>query len=144
MTKLLDQSDEAFKTVTVNAPDFDTLMVVQAARRLYVPTTDTKPTIEQVVKLNSHFVSLWAKMKGDPRLIAIEHKVKYYNDMLRFFGIRDHQVEKLDITPVKALVQLVKRLTKLIAMAGLGAPTYVFFSFFLVWSISLLYHLVYA
>ncbi|GAA5796671.1 hypothetical protein HPULCUR_002046 [Helicostylum pulchrum] len=123
VTKLLDQSDEAFKTVTVNAPDFDTLMVVQAARRLYVPTTDTKPTIEQVVKLNSHFVSLWAKMKGDPRLIAIEHKVKYYNDMLRFFGIRDHQVEKLDITPVKALVQLVKRLTKLIAMAGLGAPT---------------------
>ncbi|KAG2237858.1 hypothetical protein INT48_002159 [Thamnidium elegans] len=122
VTKLLDQSDEAFKTVTVNAPDFDTLMVVQAARRLYVPTTDTKPTIEQVVKLNSHFVSLWAKMKGDPRLIAIERKVKYYNDMLRFFGIRDHQVEKLDITPVKALVQLVKRLSKLIVMAGLGAP----------------------
>lgn len=118
----MDQSDEAFKTVTVNAPDFDTLMVVQAARRLYVPTTDTKLTIEQVVKLNCHFVSLWAKMKGDPRLDQISRKVKYYNDMLRFFGIRDHQVEKLDITPLKASVQLIKRVVKLICMAGLGAP----------------------
>lgn len=123
VTKLLDQSDEAFKTVTVNAPDYDTLMVIQAARRLYVPTTDTKPTIEQVVKLNSHFVSLWAKLKGDPSLDAIVRKVKSYNDMLTFFGIRDYQVEKLDITPIKASIQLVKRLAKLVAMAGLGVPS---------------------
>jgi hypothetical protein len=122
VTKLLDQSDEAFKTVTVNAPDYDTLMVVQAARRLYVPKTDTKPTIDQVVKLNSHFVSLWAKLKGDPSLEVIVKKVKYYNDMLTFFGIRDHQVEKLDITPIRAAVQLVKRVVKLVAMAGLGTP----------------------
>lgn len=122
VTKLLDQSDEAFKTVTVNAPDYDTLMVVQAARRLYVPTTDAKPTIEQVVKLNRHFVLLWAKLKGDPSLELIVRKVKYYNDMLRFFGIRDHQVEKLNITPVKAAIQLTKRVSKLIAMACLGTP----------------------
>ncbi|GAN03179.1 glycerol-3-phosphate acyltransferase Sct1 [Mucor ambiguus] len=122
VTKLLDQSDEAFKTVTVNAPDYDTLMVVQAARRLYVPKSNAKPSIEQVVKLNRHFVSLWAKLKGDPSLEVIVKKVKYYNDMLTFFGIRDYQVDKLDITPVKAAYQLTKRITKLVAMAGLGAP----------------------
>lgn len=122
VTKLLDQSDEAFKSVTVNAPDYDTLMVVQAARRLYVPTTDAKPTIQQVVKLNRHFVALWAKLKGDPSLEVINRKVKYYNDMLRFFGIRDHQVEKLNITPLRAAIQLIKRVTKLVAMAGLGTP----------------------
>jgi glycerol-3-phosphate O-acyltransferase/dihydroxyacetone phosphate acyltransferase len=122
VTKLLDQSDEAFKTVTVNAPDYDTLMVVQAARRLYVPKSNSKPSIEQVVKLNRHFVSLWAKLKDDPSLQVIVKKVKYYNDMLTFFGIRDYQVDKLDITPVKAAYQLAKRITKLVAMAGLGAP----------------------
>lgn len=121
VTKLLDQSDEAFKTVTVNAPDYDTLMMIQAARRLYDP--DTKPSIEQVVKLNSHFVSLWAKLKGDPHLDTIVRKVKSYNNMLTFFGIRDHQVDKLDITPSKASIQLVKRTIKLIAMAVLGAPS---------------------
>lgn len=97
-------------------------MVVQAARRLYAPKTDTKPTIDQVVKLNSHFVSLWAKLKGDPSLEVIVRKVKYYNDMLTFFGIRDHQVEKLDITPIRAAVQLIKRVAKLVVMAGLGTP----------------------
>ncbi|KAL7320181.1 Glycerol-3-phosphate/dihydroxyacetone phosphate acyltransferase, variant 2 [Mucor circinelloides] len=122
VTKLLDQSDEAFKTVTVNAPDYDTLMVVQAARRLYVPKSNAKPSIEQVVKLNRHFVSLWAKLKGDPSLEVIVKKVKYYNDMLTFFGIKDYQVDKLNITPVKAAYQLTKRITKLVAMAGLGAP----------------------
>ncbi|KAI7891092.1 uncharacterized protein EV154DRAFT_420998 [Mucor mucedo] len=122
VTKLLDLSDEAFKTVTVNAPDYDTLMVIQAARRLYVTDT-TKPTIEQVVKLNSHFVSLWAKLKGDPSLDIIVRKVKSYNDMLTFFGIRDHQVEKLNVTPIKASILLVKRIAKLIAMAGLGTPS---------------------
>jgi hypothetical protein len=122
VTKLLDQSDEAFKTVTVNAPDYDTLMVVQAARRLYIPKTHPKPSIEQVVKLNRRFVLLWAKLKGDPSLEIIVRKVKYYNEMLTFFGIRDHQVEKLNITPFKAAVQLVKRVSQLVVMAGLGTP----------------------
>lgn len=118
----MDQSDEAFKTVTVNAPDYDTLMVVQAARRLYIPKTHAKPSIEQVVKLNRHFVLLWAKLKGDPSLEIIVKKVKHYNEMLTFFGIRDHQVEKLNITPSKAAIQLVKRVSQLIVMAGLGTP----------------------
>ncbi|CEP09741.1 hypothetical protein [Parasitella parasitica] len=122
VTKLLDQSDEAFKAVTVNAPDYDTLMVIQAARRLYMPRSSMKPSIEQVVKLNRHFVSLWAKLKNDPNLQVIVKKVKYYNDMLAFFGIKDHQVDKLDIRPVKAAYQLTKRIAKLVAMAGLGAP----------------------
>lgn len=29
VTKLMDQSDEAFRTVTINAPDYDTLVVRQ-------------------------------------------------------------------------------------------------------------------
>lgn len=100
-------------------------MVIQAARRLYVPDT-TRLTIEQVVKLNSHFVSLWSKLKGQPSLHTIVRKIKSYNDMLTFFGIRDHQVDKLNITPIKASILLMKRLCKLIIMAGLGAPSYVF------------------
>ncbi|KAI9481652.1 MAG: hypothetical protein EXX96DRAFT_220426 [Benjaminiella poitrasii] len=119
--KLLDESDEAFRAITVNAPDYDVLMVIQAARRLY----RTKPcTIDQVVQLNRLFVNVWSRLsKNDPdSLKIIVRKVRYYNDMLMFFGIRDHQVEKLDITPSKALLQLVKRVFKLTVMVVLGAP----------------------
>ncbi|KAG0178096.1 hypothetical protein DFQ29_003941 [Apophysomyces sp. BC1021] len=124
VTRLLDQSDEAFKTVTTNAPDYDTLMVIQAARRLYRPSSPThsRPTIKQVVKLNRYFVLGWAKLKDDPRLSTLTRKVKLYNDMLSFFGIRDYQVEKLDITPTRAAFLLMRRLVKLFLLAGLGAP----------------------
>ncbi|CAO3690864.1 unnamed protein product [Rhizopus microsporus] len=125
VTRLLDLSDEAFKAVTVNTPDYDTLMVIQAARRLYT-TGDKRPSIDQVVKLNRHFASLWSKLRDDPNLKIIVKKVKYYNDMLNFFGIRDHQVEKLNIRPSKATFQLIKRINKLVIMAILGTPALVF------------------
>ncbi|KAG1219580.1 hypothetical protein G6F35_007374 [Rhizopus arrhizus] len=120
ITRLLDRSDEAFKAVTVNTPDYDTLMVIQAVRRLYV--NKKRPSIERVVKLNRHFASLWQKLRGDPSLETIVRKVRYYNDTLRFFGIRDHQVEKLNIRPSKATFQLIKRIAKLVIMALLGTP----------------------
>jgi glycerol-3-phosphate O-acyltransferase/dihydroxyacetone phosphate acyltransferase len=119
VTHLLDLSDEAFKRVTVNTPDFDTLMVVQAIRRLY---TNTKPTIDQVVDLNRSFVGLLDKLKFDPDLQVIIKKVKHYNEMLSFFGIKDYQVEKLNITPFRAAIQLIKRVTQVLVMAGLGTP----------------------
>lgn len=122
VTQLLDQSDEAFKRVTVNTPDFDTLMVVQAVRRLYNPKTNKRPTIDQVVDLNRRFVVLLDKLKEDSDLQLIIKKVKHYNEMLSFFGIRDNQVENLNITPFRAAIQLFKRVTQVVVMAGLGTP----------------------
>ncbi|KAF7724576.1 hypothetical protein EC973_000884 [Apophysomyces ossiformis] len=124
VTRLLDQSDEAFKTVTINAPDYDTLKMIQAARRLYRPSSPNqgRPTIKQIVKLNRYFVLGWAKLKGDPRLPTLTRKVKLYNDMLSFFGIRDYQVEKLNISPARAAILLAQRLIKLLFLAGLGTP----------------------
>ncbi|KAI8977101.1 hypothetical protein BDF20DRAFT_872925 [Mycotypha africana] len=129
VTRLLDQCDEAFRTVTVNAPDYDTLMVVQTARRLYVPPNrhkkDSKPpSIADVVQLNRHFGLLWAKLKDEPNLKKIEQKVKYYNSLLQLFGIQDHHVEKLNITPQKAAVQLMKQAIQLLIVTGFGAPSF--------------------
>ncbi|KAI9484511.1 hypothetical protein BDB00DRAFT_855268 [Zychaea mexicana] len=121
ITQLLDESDEAFKTVTTNAPDYDTLMVIQAARRLY--NTKKLTSLQQVVELNRNFVGGWTRLnKEDPRLLALTRKVKLYNDTLSFLGIRDHQVDKLNITPVRASLLLMRRLLKLFVLAGLGAP----------------------
>ncbi|KAI9249687.1 hypothetical protein BDA99DRAFT_445458 [Phascolomyces articulosus] len=120
ITQLLDESDEAFKTVTTNAPDYDTLLVIQAARRLY---NTKKLSLQQVVELNRHFVAGWVRFKEDPRLVALTRKVKLYNDTLSFLGIRDHQVDKLNITPVRASLLLMRRLLKLIVLAGLGTPS---------------------
>ncbi|KAI7860940.1 hypothetical protein BDC45DRAFT_430099 [Circinella umbellata] len=122
ITQLLDQSDEAFKTVTTNAPDYDTLLIIQAARRLY---NTKKLTLHQVVELNRHFVAGWIQLKekDTTRLLSLTRKVKLYNDTLSFLGIKDHQVDKLNITPIRASLLLMRRLLKLIVLAGLGAPS---------------------
>ncbi|KAI9262679.1 hypothetical protein BY458DRAFT_515082 [Sporodiniella umbellata] len=119
IAQLLTQSDEAFKAITFNAPDYDTLMLIQAARRLY---SNKRSHIEQAVKLNRHFASLWTQFRGNPDLEVMVKKLKYYNDLLRFFGIRDHQVERLNIRPSKAIFQCVKRTTKLVVLALLQMP----------------------
>ncbi|CAO3607600.1 unnamed protein product [Cunninghamella blakesleeana] len=125
ITRLLDQADEAFKTVTTSAPDYDTLMVIQAARRLYTPYQQTKPTIQQVVKMNQHFGVGWVKLNEDPRQQELSRKVKIYNDTLSYFGIRDHQVEKLNITPVRATILLIRRLCRLAILGSLGIPAFI-------------------
>ncbi|ORX61488.1 hypothetical protein DM01DRAFT_1342469 [Hesseltinella vesiculosa] len=122
VTKLLDKGDEAFKIVTTTAPDMDTLMVIQAVRRLYMPCHGLRPTLEQVVQMNQHLGQGWAKLKDDPECQALSLKVKMYNNMLNYFGIRDHQVGHLDMTPVRAFRILVKRLVQLGALASMGAP----------------------
>lgn len=72
--------------------------------------------------MNQHFGVGWAKLSNDPRQQELSRKVKIYNDTLKLFGIRDHQVEKLDITPLRAASLLLRRLIKLFVLAGFGAP----------------------
>ncbi|KAI9310321.1 hypothetical protein BX666DRAFT_1870358 [Dichotomocladium elegans] len=124
ITHVLDQSDEAFRAVTVNAPDFDTLLVIQAARRLYA---GRKQSIDEAVQLDRNFVTGWSKLRGvdaTGEMDTLMRKVRLYNDTLSFFGIRDHQVDKLDITPVRAAALLIQRLCKLAVLGGLGAPAF--------------------
>ncbi|KAI7898707.1 uncharacterized protein BX663DRAFT_523811 [Cokeromyces recurvatus] len=125
ITKLLDQSDKAFKAITLNTPDYDTLMIIQTVRRLYKTKRNTSTSIDQVVQLNRLFIHLWPRLsKNDPvHFQVIIQKVKQYNSMLRFFGIRDHQVEKLNMTAMEGFVELFKRIIKLTVMIGLGTPT---------------------
>lgn len=86
---------------------------------MYQPS---KITLQQVVQLNRNFASAWAQLKDDPELQALTRKVKLYSDTLTFFGIKDHQVYKLDITPMRALSLLIRRLFKLSILGSLGAP----------------------
>ncbi|KAI5993271.1 hypothetical protein EDD15DRAFT_2439505 [Pisolithus albus] len=55
MSKLLDLIYDGLKTVTVRAPDYETLMLIQAARRLH-KTPEQRPTLGQVGELNRHFL----------------------------------------------------------------------------------------
>ncbi|KAF9899582.1 hypothetical protein EC991_008602 [Linnemannia zychae] len=118
--KLLDTIYEALRGVTLNAPDYETLMVIQAARRLYKPT-HRKLQISQVVELNRRFVAGYMHFKDNPKVIEAKDKVMHYNTQLRYHGLRDHQVN-IRITRRHAIGMLISRLVQMIFLSCLALP----------------------
>ncbi|KAJ9115919.1 hypothetical protein QFC22_005062 [Naganishia vaughanmartiniae] len=91
--KLLEMVHDGLKAVTIRTPDFDTLMVIQAGRRLY-KTPGQHWTLGQVVALNKRFIEAYLHYQNEPRIIALRRKITAYNRRLRDLGLRDHQVER--------------------------------------------------
>ncbi|KAH8811994.1 hypothetical protein F5884DRAFT_671513 [Xylogone sp. PMI_703] len=110
--QLLDTIYQALLAVTVTSPDYDTLMVIQAARRLYNPTGKKLP-LPVVVELNRRLVKGYTHYKDDPRIIAVKDAVSAYNKQLRYLNIRDHQVEYAKLSIIQVVVTLIYRVLKL-------------------------------
>jgi len=118
---LLDMIYHALLSVTVNTPDYETLQVVQAARRLYKPAHRRLP-LPQVVELNRRFVEGYNHFKDDPRVIKLRNDVLEYNRRLRDLGIRDHQVQGAKIEPLSVLGKLLYRSLKVTILGWAALP----------------------
>ncbi|KAI9218894.1 hypothetical protein BC828DRAFT_387408 [Blastocladiella britannica] len=118
---VLDVVQAAVANVTVTAPDYGTLMVVQAVRRLYRPL-NRKLTLVQKLELTRRLMKGYTQYKDDPRVKDLEQKVLYYNQLLQYYGLQDHQVERTAIGGVRALGLLLKRLCLLIIMGIVALP----------------------
>ncbi|KAH9079344.1 hypothetical protein EDB83DRAFT_2216573 [Lactarius deliciosus] len=121
VSKLLSQVYDALKAVTVRAPDYDTLMLIQAARRLYQPPGQHL-TLGQVVELNKRFLLAYSHFKDEPRIQALRKKVLKYNRLLRDLGLRDHQVPRAQKASWKAFGLLLYRIVLLFVWAVLSLP----------------------
>ncbi|KAI0026194.1 Sucrase/ferredoxin-like-domain-containing protein [Xylariomycetidae sp. FL0641] len=111
----LDMVYQALSAVTVSAPDYDTLMCIQAARRLY--NTGKKLPLPTVVELNRRLAIGFSKYKDDPRIIDLMKNVKDYNKQLRYLNIKDHQVSYAKMTPPIVIFTLLYRVTKLLILS---------------------------
>ncbi|EXJ81859.1 hypothetical protein A1O1_07924 [Capronia coronata CBS 617.96] len=89
---LLETVYQGLVSVTQSCPDYETLMLVQAARRLYNPTGKKLP-LPLVVELNRRLVKGYTKYKDDPRVVELKKDVLDYNRELRALGLKDHQLE---------------------------------------------------
>ncbi|KAI6143231.1 hypothetical protein BKA82DRAFT_4184090 [Pisolithus tinctorius] len=127
VSKLLDLTYDGLKTVTVRAPDYDTLMLIQAARRLY-KTPGQHFTLGQVVELNRRFLEGYTHFKDEPRIQNLKADVLKYNRLLRDLGLRDHparlrttgKVPQAKKATWKTLSLLLYRLGILMVWAVLG------------------------
>ncbi|KAI9473901.1 MAG: hypothetical protein EXX96DRAFT_579809 [Benjaminiella poitrasii] len=119
-SSLLDSIYNALKTVTINAGSYETLMLIQAARRLYKPA-HKKLHLSQVVDLNRRFLIGYNLFKDDPKVIELQQKVMAYNQLLKYHGIRDHQVSKTNKENNGRLLWLLIKRIFLLIILGLWA-----------------------
>ncbi|KAL8914731.1 MAG: hypothetical protein Q9171_000744 [Xanthocarpia ochracea] len=125
--QLLETIYQALVAVTVTSPDYDTLMLIQAARRLYNPTGKKLP-LPMVVELNRRLVKGYTHYKDDPRILNLKKSVNDYNKQLWLLGVRDHQVEYARFSIPKVIFTLIYRLGKLSVMAIGTLPGLVLFA----------------
>ncbi|KAI5288150.1 hypothetical protein KEM52_001282 [Ascosphaera acerosa] len=125
--ELLDTIYQALVAVTVTSPDYETLMVIQAARRLYNPTGRPVP-LPMVVELNRRLVNGYQHYQADPRIVNLKKQVMEYNTQLRLLGLRDHQVQHAKFSFVRVAAVLVYRLAKLTLLSLGTLPGLVLFA----------------
>ncbi|CAF9921892.1 hypothetical protein IMSHALPRED_005280 [Imshaugia aleurites] len=125
--QLLEIVYQALVAVTVTSPDYDTLMLIQAARRLYNPTNKKLP-LPMIVELNRRLVKGYKQHKDDPRIVNLKKSVNDYNKQLWLLGVRDHQVEYAKFSIPKVIFTLIYRLGKLGVLAIGTLPGLVLFA----------------
>jgi len=127
IAELLDMVHNALHAVTVSVPDYDTLMVIQAARRLYNPAGKKLP-LPVVVELNRRLAVGYSKYKTDERIVQLKESVAEYNRQLRYLGLRDHQVEYATMSWPIVLFTFLYRLIKLLLLSAGVLPGLVLFA----------------
>jgi glycerol-3-phosphate O-acyltransferase/dihydroxyacetone phosphate acyltransferase len=89
---LLQTIQDALGAVTQQAPDYETLALVQATRRLYRPLRMKLP-LPVVVEMNRKLMAGYTQHQNEPQVVQLKQAVLDYNRKLRALGIKDHQVE---------------------------------------------------
>ncbi|WPH00525.1 Hypothetical protein R9X50_00335400 [Acrodontium crateriforme] len=113
--------------VTTLAPDYDTLMLIQAVRRLYNPKGKPMP-LPMVVELNRRLIKGYTAYKDDPRIVSLRKNVLDYNSTLFRLGIRDHQISYAKFTWYQVVGKIIYRIGKLTLLSIAVLPGTVLFA----------------
>lgn len=125
--EMLESVRQGLISVTVTTPDYDTLQVIQAVRRLY-NSKGTKLPLPRVVELNRRLVKGYERYKDDPRIVELRKEVVSYNAKLRAVGLRDHQVQYAKMHTLSAFLLFWYRLSKLLILTAFALPGTLLFS----------------
>lgn len=125
--EVLNRVFDGLSAVTVQAPNYDTLMLIQAVRRLYNPKGKPLP-LPTVVELNRRLIKGYETYKDDPRIVALRTDVLNYNRALFRMNIRDHQVSYAKFPIWKVVYLLIYRSLKVMILGLAALPGVILFS----------------
>lgn len=126
---LLEIITTGLKAVTVTCEDYETLMVVHAARRLYAGNLALQLPLPLVVEMNRRLVLGYQTYRNEPEVERIKARILEYNKMLRQLYLPDHHVEDTDSLHKLRLVPIfIFRIVKLMFFFVLALPGATLFS----------------
>jgi glycerol-3-phosphate O-acyltransferase/dihydroxyacetone phosphate acyltransferase len=126
---LLQTIQDALAAVTQQAPDYETLALVQATRRLYRPLRMKMP-LPVAVEMNRRLLAGYTQFQDEPQVVQLKQAVLDYNQKLNALGIKDHQVEWGNVkqkSPWRALLTLLYRCGKLLTLGAATLPSLALF-----------------
>lgn len=127
VSTLLDNVTDGLRSVTVRCSDWDTLMTIQAARRLYRPAGRKIP-LPLVVELNRRLLEGYLHYQDNPAIIKLRDNVAFYNSQLQNLGLKDHQVETANLSRLTLLGKLLYRSAKLLVLSIAALPGTILFA----------------
>jgi len=92
---LLETIYESLQAVTVNAPDYSVMRLIQMVRRLYNPGAQLNA--DDKLKLHRRFALGYTKFKDDPRVQSLIKGVADYDFKLKHYHAKDSQVAHLSL-----------------------------------------------
>ena len=111
---------DALEKVTLNAPDWETLRFIHAARRLYTPTS-VRLTPGTYVELSRRFVERYLAAADDPTAQRLRHDVQNYQARLDLTGLKDRHLRQ-PIGVLDAWKDVLWRSAALVALLPLAIP----------------------
>jgi len=118
--RLTDEIATSLSAVTLNAPDWATLRVIQTARRLYKPSSAVLSP-RQYVELNRRFLERYLASAGDQQSQRLRAELEDYQARLDMLGLKDHQLRQ-PVTPTLALRRVALRSLVLLLVLPLALP----------------------
>lgn len=117
---LTEHLANALASVTLNAPDWRTLRIIQTVRRLYKPAT-ANLTPGEYIELNRRFVDGYMQDIHKPEMQALSLEVEDYQARLEMLGLKDHQLRQ-PVTLASATRKVLVRGLTMLALLPLAIP----------------------
>jgi glycerol-3-phosphate O-acyltransferase/dihydroxyacetone phosphate acyltransferase len=117
---LTDAIGLGLRALTINAPDFDTLKVLDGVRRLYSPQ-HKRLTLAERAEITRRLIDHYERYADNPKVHTLYGEVSAYLFKLSALGLRDRDLTK----PLKAKVWITKLIAHLIllfVLAPLALP----------------------
>ncbi|KAI5960175.1 uncharacterized protein KGF55_004898 [Candida pseudojiufengensis] len=128
INKLMKHIEFKLKEVTMNCNDYETLMVLQAARRLYTSGNRKNIPLPMVIEMNRRLIKGYEQYKDQPDVKELKNSVLEYNKQLMRLNLHDHQVESLNrSTRIHNIWMFSKRFFTFILFMSLSLPGIILF-----------------